>query len=367
MTHERLEARLRVLDMQWDSVGEHLDEAALLEIVGGRAPEPHEAAHLASCDECTELLIVLGVGLEALAADIPEAAAMVPLGNAETPVEPLTEAPLEHAAGQTPESPPVSGGKLLYLPRPVKWLMMVAIVAGVAFAGHSTLSPSATVQNLATATRDLPTLEAAPAPSTQIAPVQLAPVQLAPVQLATAPARPLRPVEEVASLPHPPVPRVKRSLALPPLSQRSGVEDLTPAPPSGWSPPPAVETPKVIAEVQAPRRRIRRARRVAPDVVEDTPFRRPGPSAPISGRPRAFGQLQLISKPPSRVYIDGRDRGWTPIVNLRLPEGPHDIRLVYSHPRARQAEETFRVVIPPDKTWRISRDNLGPARGGVGP
>ncbi|MBV71407.1 MAG: hypothetical protein CMH52_08650 [Myxococcales bacterium] len=77
----------------------------------------------------------------------------------------------------------------------------------------------------------------------------------------------------------------------------------------------------------------------------------------ISGPSRGFGQLRLNSKPAAEVFIDGRSRGWTPVIDLRLQAGPHDVRLVYSSPLANKPEERFRVIIKAEQTWGTVRDN----------
>jgi hypothetical protein len=79
---------------------------------------------------------------------------------------------------------------------------------------------------------------------------------------------------------------------------------------------------------------------------------------PVNGGARGFGFLRLGAVPPAEVFIGDRSYGWTPIVDLRLPEGPHDVRLVYSHPEARVPEERFRVVIPAEARWVVTRKNL---------
>ncbi|MEE2757780.1 MAG: hypothetical protein VYA30_14080 [Myxococcota bacterium] len=77
----------------------------------------------------------------------------------------------------------------------------------------------------------------------------------------------------------------------------------------------------------------------------------------VSGPSRGFGQLRLNSKPAAEVFIDGLRRGWTPIIDLRLQAGPHDVKLVYRSPLADKTEERFRVIIKADQTWGTVRDN----------
>lgn len=79
--------------------------------------------------------------------------------------------------------------------------------------------------------------------------------------------------------------------------------------------------------------------------------------APVAGPSRGFGQLRLASKPAARVIIDGRERGWTPLIDIRLQAGPHDVTLVYDSPHAAEPEQRFRVLIRADETWATVRDN----------
>jgi hypothetical protein len=80
--------------------------------------------------------------------------------------------------------------------------------------------------------------------------------------------------------------------------------------------------------------------------------------APVNAPGRGFGFLRLSALPQAQVFIDDRPFGWTPLFDLRLAEGPHDVRLVYSHPDAAQPEERFRVVIPAEEHWVVKRKNL---------
>jgi hypothetical protein len=80
--------------------------------------------------------------------------------------------------------------------------------------------------------------------------------------------------------------------------------------------------------------------------------------APVNAPGRGFGFLRLSATPQAQVFIDDRPFGWTPLFDLRLAEGPHDVRLVYSHPDAAQPEERFRVVIPAEEHWVVKRKNL---------
>ena len=362
MSHDHMEARLRVLDLQWAVEGDHLEDEALAEIVEGRTATEAEAAHLATCDECAELLIALGAGLEAMVAEIPETAASLP-----TIITALSDEGPRPAVGSAPSGAPTAPTDASPVPlrrsprrrarRHAALLWVALAVAGVAYASHQLWLPLLTgpAQPQQPTAPSITPAPARPAPAEAITP----PAEAAPEATPEAPAPAQAPSQ----------PPVDYSQDWPALPQLSGLEPLSVRPEG-----PTLEiSPPALAARPAPppRHRARRPQRddetgVRLEGVSLGPRRvtqRPGPTAPISGPPKAWGNLRLNSKPPSRVFIDGKARGWTPIVDLRLQEGPHDVRLEYEHPRAKRQTERFRVVIPPDKTWSISRDNLGPSAG----
>ena len=63
------------------------------------------------------------------------------------------------------------------------------------------------------------------------------------------------------------------------------------------------------------------------------------------------GRLQLVTRPYSEVYIEGRRVGQTPLLNLRLPAGSHELSL-----RNEEAglESRVRVRIRPGETTRLN-------------
>ncbi|MCB9528954.1 MAG: hypothetical protein H6701_11295 [Myxococcales bacterium] len=74
---DELETRLGRLDLRLATTGLHLPAERIATIVAGEEPTDADAAHLAGCDECVELLIALGEGLEALAEDQPALGALM--------------------------------------------------------------------------------------------------------------------------------------------------------------------------------------------------------------------------------------------------------------------------------------------------
>lgn len=67
-----LAGRLSVLDLRLEGGRSHPDLEGLAGVLGGRPPRPAEAAHLAGCDRCVELLMAGADGLGRAAEDAPE-------------------------------------------------------------------------------------------------------------------------------------------------------------------------------------------------------------------------------------------------------------------------------------------------------
>jgi hypothetical protein len=40
------------------------------------------------------------------------------------------------------------------------------------------------------------------------------------------------------------------------------------------------------------------------------------------------GKVKFLAKPPAQIFIDGKNLGWTPLVNHTLATGRHKVRLV---------------------------------------
>lgn len=119
---------------------------------------------------------------------------------------------------------------------------------------------------------------------------------------------------------------------------------------------PAAERPA------RPRRRPRPTRARPASTFEHARLAGSGPRRmtrrPVNGAPRGYGYLRLTSKPSARVFVDGKPIGWTPVIDRRLPEGPHDVRLVYESPLAAESEQRLRVMIETDRIWKVVRRNL---------
>lgn len=313
MNPSDLEARLGRLDLQLDAGGPHLDDERVAELSAGAEPTEAEAGHLAGCDDCLELLVVLGEGLEALALDAPGLGAL--MAEAPRPVRPRRR--------WTP-------------------LMIVALVGAAAAAGWLARE----------------------------APPDERPVPPEP------PAEAIEGPEEVPILPAEAVLGVGAEADPGAGSGESGPASAVEPPAAGVdetnrrAPPPEAGDPRPVEPSPAPRPAPPRradprpapppeaALPVAPGALARPDGPRPLERRPVDGPPRGFGWLQLNTRPPARVFVDGKARGWTPIIDLRLPEGPHDVRLVFDSPLAAEPEQRFRVLIEPDRTWRMTRDNV---------
>jgi hypothetical protein len=297
---QHLEERLRVLDLQLDTPGDHPTDERVALIATGVEPTAAEAAHLAGCDDCVELMLALGEGLEGMADELPELAALV----AERP------APAARRAG------------------------IGLVAAALVFSAAALAAVTWTLRH------------EAPAVSV-VAPVT--PRTTAPMQR----AQPAPLLPEPASSPEPPSPE-------PPPPEPSAPE---------W---PALIDPAAAAAPIAWFGDLLRVAAAAPAARAPTRVRRPKPvlerptltphavRKPINGPARGFGWLRLNARPAARVYVDDVARGWTPLFDLRLAEGPHDVRLVYESPLARLPEERFRVLVQPEQIWRAVRDNRAP-------
>jgi eukaryotic-like serine/threonine-protein kinase len=129
-------------------------------------------------------------------------------------------------------------------------------------------------------------------------------------------------------------------------------------------PTPAAPDPPVAEEPKAPAARVDLppAMREKPHLTA-THRHRPKPSAGVSasaapeekaeapevGPPPALGTLVVNTDPWSRVTIDGRDVGQTPLPNLSLPAGHHE--MVCTNPENGFVHRET-VVIPPGGTLR---------------
>ena len=303
-----LSQRLRTTDLRMTVLGTHLDDERLAEVVGGLAPTSEEALHLAGCDDCLDVLVAAGEGLEAMGSSAAAALSLAPaaataaagLNSAATAAAGLNSAATAAAGRSTP--PRLGSGWVRATVIVVSTVVAfgAAAAAGAMFFGPKSAAPTASQPPVS-------------APSLNF-------------ERATAPAV-VQPVEVIASL----------DVGV------ASVAAMAPAVGNAEAPPRVLQARKA-----SPSLRLDHVDR------EEQAFGR----APVNALGRGFGSLRLNARPPALAFIDDRPYGWTPLVDVRLQEGPHDIRLEYAHPEALSREERFRVVIPADAEWTVTRRNL---------
>lgn len=304
-----LEGRLRGLDLQLPEAGEHLDAEVIAEITAGADPTIDQAAHLVGCDECSELLIVLAEGL----ADFVQTCAE------ETPAAPTATVhpfPPRHRRGRFTAATLAFG----------------FAVAAAATWGVYTLAVGGTDD---AESRLAPGLSKSTTPPTPVAPAPAAP-ETTPTPTPTAPSPPDAPLPESTV-------------------ETTPIEGPQPEPVTAAA-PDSTQSSKVAKRAQ--RATDQRTELEGPPIgLSGRSGPRPVNRLPVNGAARGFGALRLNAKPSAQVFVDGKARGWTPILNLRLPSGPHDVRLVYESELAAQKEQRFRVLIQDNETWSTLRDN----------
>ena len=345
--YEELEQRLGRLDLQLSVRGEHLSDERLAEIGTGVDVTDPEATHLSGCDECLEVLMALGEGLEDLSTEQPELSLL------------MTE-------------PPVARRRLTVTSTLV-FLSLAACAmaaAGWYVRGHMESSPPTINQSAVPIPEVKPTIQLPPKAGS-IAPVRVASpaAVMEPVKAeskapsAVAPAAVMDPKASPAVAPAAVIEQVSAESKTANALIESSKADAAGAQNVEVAAPRAASPSRVVSQTK--RRSKRTERR---PMLSKTPQtdgvgldRRAGPTAydrvAVDGAPRGFGQLRLNAKPAARVFIDGTDRGWTPVVDLRLQAGPHDVRLVFQSELAEKREDRFRVLIESEKTWSTVRDN----------
>ena len=330
---DALEARLRRLDLRFEAVEPeaHLTDDRVVALAAGAEPSDAEAGHLAACDACLDLLVATGEGLESLAGD--PALSVPPPGRAPEGAAP-PELPVRTAA-------PHRGQGRLRLGVVLGGLGLAcaaaAAIGGGLFSPAAAPPPAPATASLAADAPapgkgphgvDAPPAETRPeppAPPVVDRPLALGPTAALEPTVVVDPTRTAEPTG--AAEPNRPRPVTGREPRSPISAHAAGGVDA----------PGAVAAP--IGEIEE---------------RDAEAFGR----APVHAAGRGFGFLRLTATPPAQVFIGDRPYGWTPLFDLRLPEGPHDVRLVYAHPDARTSEERFRVVIPAEARWVVKRKNL---------
>jgi serine/threonine protein kinase len=115
--------------------------------------------------------------------------------------------------------------------------------------------------------------------------------------------------------------------------------------------PPPTALPSAPPQAEAPR--------VAPEPVAPEPVETPAPAAPSTSEhaagksprkasaPAGTGHLTLVTEPWSQVSLEGKQLGTTPLVNLALPAGRHELML--KNPSTGE-QKTLMIDIAPGQT-----------------
>lgn len=308
-----LEDRLARLDLRLEPTGAHLADERLACVVQGAEPTAAEAGHLAGCDACTELLMAVGVGLEGALAELP---------GAESWVHAPQAAPAGTAWGV------LMGGGALLVSAAALWVAL-----GTGDSVEPAPAPARIIEAAEPTNPSSVTAATAELRSAHNAPSSRAPIDESGIAAAAVASATNETAADDAALP-------KNGAPVSVAAEVHKAQRLRPAianKPDDAQAPGSTAMPRGEMRVRGPR---------------------PMNARPVDGPPRGSGYLRLAAKPPAQVFIDGKLVGWTPLVDYRLLEGPHDVRLLYESDRARLREERFRVVIEPDRIWRSLRRNL---------
>lgn len=339
---DSLETRLGRLDLRLAAAGEHLSDERIALIGAGEDPSDADAAHLAGCDECIDLLVALGEGLEALADEQPQ----LGVGTVAAPEPPTLSQPSRRRARWAVVAIVLFAGAAAAA---AGWLIRAA---GSDRVEHDRGVESRERRGAQGARADAGSTEVPILPAEQVVGQRMA----ASSGESTG--------GEVGAGGGGDLPAIARRLdAL--LGHGVGAsaqtfEELDPPAPE----PPLADNLDAHRATSTPTRAADPHRPAPPlGALERRDGPRPLERMPVDGPPRGFGHLQLNTRPPARVFIDGKPHGWTPVIDLRLSEGPHDVHLIFDSALAAEPEQRFRVLIEPDRTWRMTRDNVRrPAR-----
>ncbi|MBI2877495.1 MAG: Hsp70 family protein [Candidatus Tectomicrobia bacterium] len=113
------------------------------------------------------------------------------------------------------------------------------------------------------------------------------------------------------------------------------------------------ESPLILQDVKPEWKEVRL---VNPDLDASWETRvriRPGKSTRVS-HTFQFGALTVNASPWGRVYVDGKERGETPLTIERIPAGRHQVRIV----REKVPDDLLEVDILPNETTRLNFGSL---------
>jgi len=243
------------------------------------------------------------------------------------------------AALDEPLAPGAAGSAEIAAPKPRRWGWVVALACVVVVLGGGSAAGALTA--------DL-WLPEARALAARVAPelgVEAPAVPTMPSVASVWPSAPATPAAPIAA------PAVGVAPTPAPV--------LAPMPAAVTPPPPGLAAPAVsaaqllaaplpMAPVAAPAPEASSADGVptgaSPAVVPSAPSSADGePERPRrAARPAGTGYLSVLTTPYSRVYMDGRLLGTTPILRRQVPAGRHSLRLVTDDGAARRVPVTVR-------------------------
>lgn len=107
----------------------------------------------------------------------------------------------------------------------------------------------------------------------------------------------------------------------------------------------AVKSVKPIRNKKVRRTKTRRVKRTRPKKRKAAISTQKTLSRPSKNKSKASdrqpGFLKLIAIPPAEAFIDGKSMGWTPLINIKLSEGTHRIKLRYQSGEEKVLSQTI--------------------------
>lgn len=117
-------------------------------------------------------------------------------------------------------------------------------------------------------------------------------------------------------------------------------------------PPPAPEAQKADESTPAPKAAPAAKKKSSSPTPKNRPPKAKRPTEPIEAQPEAAvappGRLTVNTYPYSQVWVDGVARGRTPLQDLPLPIGLHEVKMVF--PTLGDLEEVQTIRIQTDQT-----------------
>jgi hypothetical protein len=119
-------------------------------------------------------------------------------------------------------------------------------------------------------------------------------------------------------------------------------------------PPPEPETQKVDESTPRPKAAPAPKKKSSSATSKNRPKKTKRPTKPIEAEPEAAvvppGRLTVNTYPYSQVWVDGVARGRTPLKDLSLPIGLHEVKMVFPSLGDREEVQTVRIQTDQTKT-----------------